>query len=262
MGVGLLCTPLHASASYENIDIRLDGNTAQIGALLIGTTTYVPFDDANTAFSNGTARIGGSTDEMYAESPFVTVRAGNSHCYIEAEGRYIGASKSVEINGMLYVPIRSLAKAYGADVKWDDDTRSVDVYRSSKVIESGDKYYRADEVYWLSRIISAEARGESMEGKILVGNVILNRVKSPEFPDTIYGVIFDNRFGVQFTPTADKSIYVEPTADSVIAAKICLDGYSLSDKALYFLNPAWATSFWVPNNRPYIMTVGSHDFYA
>ena len=261
LALSVLIAPVTVGASYENVVIRLDGGATEIGALLIGTTTYVPFDSANEAFSDGTAQVSGS-DEMISESPFVTVRASSGDCYIEAEGRYLGGSRSMRIDGMLYVPIRSLAKAYGADVRWDDATRSVDVYRSSRVIESGDEYYRADEVYWLSRIISAEARGESMDGKIMVGNVILNRVKSPDFPDTIYEVIFDDKFGVQFTPTANGTIYDEPTEESVIAAKLCLEGYSLSDTALYFLNPVWATNFWVPNNRPYITTVGCHDFYA
>ena len=60
---------------------------------------------------------------------------------------------------------------------------------------------------WLSRILYAEANTEPLAGKIAVGNVIMNRVKSPEFPDTIYSVIFDRKYGVQFTPVANGSVY-------------------------------------------------------
>lgn len=258
----LLTVTAQGSYGYETVDIRLDGIHTNVGALLIGRTTYVPFDSANEVLSNGKADVSGSPYEMTASSSFLTVKARAGDCYIEAEGRYIGGSDTIVIDGMLYVPIRSIAKAYDAEVEWVDATRSVDLYSGSGSIISGDEYYSSDEVYWLSRIISAEAKGEPMNGKIMVGNVILNRVESENFPSTIYDVIFDDKFGVQFTPAVDGSLYHAPTADSIIAAKLCLEGYTLSNKALYFLNPRWATNFWVPNNRPYLTTIGSHDFYA
>lgn len=252
-----------STAAYEKVDIRLDGSGTEIGALLIGTTTYVPFDEANRVLSNGSAEISGTAEEMQAITPFARITAKEGDCYIAAEGRYLGASRSIVVSGMLYVPIRSLAKVYSTDVVWDDATRSVDLYsESSDSFTSGDNYYNSDEVYWLSRIISAEAVGEPLEGKILVGNVILNRVKSADFPNTIYGVIFDREHGVQFTPTMNGTIYNTPSEESILAAKLCLDSYYISRSALYFLNPALATSFWVPNNRPYLTTVGCHDFYS
>ncbi len=101
-----------------------------------------------------------------------------------------------------------------------------------------------------------------MKGKILVGNVVLNRVVSEEFPSTIYDVIFDCKYGVQFTPVANGTVYNEPNADSVAAAKICLDDYYISREALYFLNPRIATNFWIPQNCTFIMSVGGHDFYS
>ena len=79
-----------------------------------------------------------------------------------------------------------------------------------------------DDLYWLSRIISAESRGEPLEGQIAVGNVVLNRVASADFPDTIYGVIFDDRWGGQFTPVRNGTIYQVPSARSVEAAGLSL----------------------------------------
>ena len=250
-------------SANEPVDIRLNGSDTEIGALLVGRTTYVPFDSANDALSFGTAEISGTPEDMRSVSPFASISASSDNCYLEAEGRYLGADNTIVVSGMLYVPIRTLAKAYDAEVEWDDDTRSVDLYaEKGDVIEHGDSYYRSDEVYWLSRIIHAEANGEPMNGKIMVGNVILNRVKSEDFPNTIYGVIFDRKHGVQFTPTVNGAIYNTPCEESVIAAKLCLDSYYLSKSALYFLNPTLATSFWIPNNRPYLTTIGSHDFYS
>jgi len=261
----LMCIFLFTTGvfGYESVDVRLDGKNVPLGALLIGATTYVPFDTANKELSGGSADIYGSAEKMSAVTPFAEITANAGDCYIEAEGRYFGGSNALVISGMLYVPIRSIAKAYGASVEWDEQTRSVDIYSESRDdFKSGNEYYDSDAVYWLSRIINAEAGGESMEGKIMVGNVILNRVESHEFPNTIYGVIFDTEYGVQFTPTVNGTVYNTPSEDSIIAAKICLDSYYLSRSAMYFLNPEAATNFWVPANRPYLTTIGCHDFYS
>jgi hypothetical protein len=124
-----------------------------------------------------------------------------------------------------------------------------------------DKFYREDEVFWLGRIIHAESEGEPLLGKIAVGNVVLNRVKSAYYPNTIYGVIFDRKYGVQFSPVLDGSIYNTPSYNSVLAAKICLEGYSLAEGVFFFLAPEYATSSWIPQSRKYAFTIGNHDFY-
>ena len=113
----------------------------------------------------------------------------------------------------------------------------------------------------MARIISAEARGEDFRGKIAVGNVVLNRVRSSQFPNTIYGVIFDKKYGVQFAPTSIGTIYNTPTEESIIAAKACLEGYSLSSDILYFFNPKHSSATWIKQNREYAFTVGNHVFY-
>ena len=95
-----------------------------------------------------------------------------------------------------------------------------------------------------------------------MGSVILNRVDSSQFPNTIYDVIFDRKNGVQFSPTVDGAIQQSAGEESVIAAKICLENTRISDKILYFLNKSAATNFWVVDNCRYILTVGNHDFYA
>ena len=116
-------------------------------------------------------------------------------------------------------------------------------------------------MYWLSRIISAEAKGESFLGQMAVGNVVLNRVAHPSYPNTIYGVIFDRKHGTQFSPVSYGTIYQAPTESAVIAAKICLEGYTLSDEILFFYNPRIASTNWIAQNRPYAFTIGNHRFY-
>ena len=84
---------------------------------------------------------------------------------------------------------------------------------------------------------------------------------SADFPDTIYGVIFDDRWGGQFTPVRNGTIYQEPSARSVEAARLCLSGANTAGESLYFLAPALATNHWVMENRTHVVTIGSHWFY-
>ncbi|MFW5648965.1 MAG: LysM peptidoglycan-binding domain-containing protein [Candidatus Alkaliphilus sp. MAG34] len=121
---------------------------------------------------------------------------------------------------------------------------------------------RSDDLYWLSRIIHSEAGGEPYSGKVAVGNVIINRVNSPLFPNTVKDVVFDRQNGhVQFSPVLDGSIYNTPGAESVRAAGESLAGSRPVGNALYFLNPRDSTNFWIVNNRKYMTTIGLHDFY-
>lgn len=122
--------------------------------------------------------------------------------------------------------------------------------------------YRDEDLYWLSRIIHAEAQGESYQGKVAVGNVIINRVNSGQFPNTIKGVVFDKQHGyTQFSPVIDGTIYNSPGAESIKAATEVLNGARPVGNALYFLNPRKSTNFWITQNRKYMTTIGLHDFY-
>ena len=113
----------------------------------------------------------------------------------------------------------------------------------------------------MARIISAESRGEPLLGKLAVGTVVLNRVASDEFPDSIYDVIFDNQWGIQFQPVANGTIYNEPTEESMLAAKLCLDGARVAGDSLYFLAPELTDNHWIMENREYVTTIGCHWFY-
>lgn len=118
------------------------------------------------------------------------------------------------------------------------------------------------DIYWLSRIIEAEASGECYTGKVAVGNVIMNRVKSPDFPNTIYNVIFDSYNGIpQFSPVANGTIYNTPSSDSICAAKDAYNGSRPVGDALFFFNPDKAAASWIVNTRTYVTRIGNHVFY-
>jgi N-acetylmuramoyl-L-alanine amidase len=112
----------------------------------------------------------------------------------------------------------------------------------------------------LERIVEAEARGESYEGKIAVANVVLNRVNSGEFPSTVKGVVFQSG---QFTPAMNGSIWnVSVSSETKRAVDEALTGtQAVSSKALFFLNPKIASSNWISRSRTKERTIGNHAFY-
>lgn len=172
-----------------------------------------------------------------------------------------GSAKIVE--GRIYVPVRFVAESMSADVTWDGRHCNVLLEKDAVTVPEHrvlQEYDDAD-VLWMSRIIEAESRGEPRLGKIAVGNVVMNRVNSPDYPDTVYEVIFDMRYGVQFTPVSNGEIYNIPSDESVLCAKWALKNQRPVGACLYFFNPRKATSTWIIEHRPYFMTISNHDFY-
>ncbi|HWR61102.1 MAG TPA: cell wall hydrolase, partial [Clostridia bacterium] len=119
--------------------------------------------------------------------------------------------------------------------------------------------YTATDLYWLSRIINAEAEAEPYEGKLAVGNVIMNRVKSASFPNTVKGVIFEYYHNIpQFSPVADGTIYNAPNADSIKAAKAVFGGTNVVGSATYFFNPDKSEGTWIVKNKTFVKRIGNH----
>lgn len=119
----------------------------------------------------------------------------------------------------------------------------------------------------LLRIIEAEATGEDLKGKILVGNVIMNRVRNSEFPDTVKEVVFQRVDGhVQFSPTADgRYESVNITDETKEAVNCILAGEDYSQGALFFSarDKADPTNMsWFDNNLKWLFAYGGHEFYT
>lgn len=108
----------------------------------------------------------------------------------------------------------------------------------------------------LARAVFSEARGEPFEGQVAVAAVIMNRIRSPLFPNTISGVIFQP---LAFTAVADGQFYLTPNQEAFRAAQLAVNGWDPSGGALYYFNPRTATSRWIWT-RPYIKTIGRHRF--
>ncbi len=268
----LAITPAETSAT---IDINFDTPiTLAVNNTLIKTdsepflyrgTTFVPIRFVSEALGADSVEWNSAKNEAVIEYSGKTIRLpkGKNSGYVN--GQYVSIPNGVQlVNSRIYVPVRFVSEELGCQVNWVYETYTVDIEKDGVVVPPSmvaHRSYTDDEIYWLSKIIHAESQGEPMKGKIAVGNVVLNRVKSKDYPNTIYGVIFDRNHGVQFSPVLDGSIYQKPLGDSIIAAKRALSGENHAGSSLFFLNPTISESFWIPNNRTYFTTIANHDFY-
>lgn len=132
---------------------------------------------------------------------------------------------------------------------------SQSVLGSTNQTDNSGSYSNTD-VNLLARLIYGEARGESFTGQVAVGAVVMNRVKSSSFPNTVSGVIYQP---YAFTAVADGQINLSPDATAIKAAKQAMNGYDPSYGALYYYNPSTATSSWI-FSRKTIVTIGNHVF--
>ena len=151
-------------------------------------------------------------------------------------------------NGLTVDGIVGSATAKAMGVSLSGSTSSSGTTTANKVSNS--------DLYLLSCCIYGEARGESYIGKVAVGAVILNRVASSSFPNTISGVIYQNG---AFTCVSDGQINLGTNDECTRAAQDALNGWDPSGGALYYFNPATATSKWIWS-RKQIVTIGKHIF--
>ena len=114
----------------------------------------------------------------------------------------------------------------------------------------------SSDLYLLAKCIHAEARGEPYAGQVAVGAVILNRVKSSQFPNTISGVIYQPW---AFTAVNDGQINLEPNNTAYQAARDALNGWDPTYGSLYYYNPRTATSAWIWS-REVTVVIGRHNF--
>ena len=255
-----------STASYARVPIYLpSGERLSSDGYLISSTTYVPLRAAFAAlYPQAKLTYSAKNREATLSGGGINMSVQDRSHVVYANGRCLYTDMPVRIlaDGTMYLPLRTLAQTLSLSVSWNEKSRSASLSGTAKPLESGESFYDADAVHWLARIISAEARGEPFIGQVAVGNVVLNRMRHKEFPNTIYGVIFDKRGGiVQFSPVSDGSIWKEPTASSITAAKVCLEGYSVSEKILFFYAPAMVSYTWIAQNRPYAFTIAGHRFY-
>lgn len=267
-----LANEKQSSIEYTEIPLYLDGEHVGNG-MKIEATTYIGIRAFCDLVSDKTADISwdGETQTVFVEMDGLSMSATVAGNIVANDTTILPVREIINLNGTVVVPIRDIAGVFDVEVFWNNTNWSIELdlsnlrYGASEdaIVGSGSSIpYTEDDLYWLSRIISAEAKNQPIEGMIGVGNVILNRVASPDFPNTIYDVIFDNQYGVQFSPTSNGTIYDTPTDKAIEAALMCFEGHNTVGESLYFLNPSVSDDSWFRNNLTFVITIQDHDFYA
>lgn len=258
-GRRLLCGLLAAltlslpTQAARTAPVQVDGQQLAGRSYVEQGVTYVPLRYLLDALGGWQITWDSVAQQAAAVSESRRLTASPVRDEIRLDGQALSGRVTVE-NGRTYVPLRLVAEALDCTVEWDP-------YLSGAAVTSPGAAHNASELYWLSRIIHAESGGESMEGQLAVGNVVLNRTASAEFPDSIPAVIFDRTDGVQFEPVENGTVYQTPSASSVEAAQRTLNGERVIGGALYFYAPTLSQGLWINANRTYLKTIGCHRFY-
>ena len=245
-----------AAASGRTVPVTVDDALLSGTSYLVNGVTTVPLRSFCSALDGW--QISWDEDDQAARAVRggTTVTAAEGDDALIVNGSRYNCAEIYIKDGHTYVPLRALCQALGYEISWNSVLGGVSVVTGESTAS-----YSAEDLYWLSRIISAESQGEPLVGQIAVGNIVLNRVASSNFPDTIKSVIFDAKDGVQFQPVSLGTVYDPPTELSILAAKATLAGTSIVGHCLYFFAPALSQGIWIRSNRTYYTTIGCHRFY-
>lgn len=252
-------------SQVEEVDptLTVDGQpvSTDVAKTYRGDTTYVALVPMSKCLdSTILSKWDAGTRTATVHNDKLVLKATVGNLYLTVNNRYFYAPEGIQIeNGQVMVPLSALVKAFDGSLTWNGSTGITAVTRGSGAAKFGEQYYNADDLFWLSRVIYTESGNQPLEGKMAVGNVVMNRVKHPSFPGTIEGVLAQkNQFTTYWSGHIARS---SPNAESVIAAKLVLDGGVVEEvkNALYFDS---AASSWASRNRTCVAVIGGHRFYA
>ena len=185
--------------------------------------------------------------------------------YLTANYRYVFLPNGyIRCGEDVYLPTDALVRIFGVKIAASEGRVDIST-KQCRIISGNEDYYKLniapDYQYWMPRVIKVETVDEPLAGKIAVGNVIENRVKSEQYPGTIYEVLYDNNSGVQFAPATTGAFTAEGDELSWVATCLCWEGYNTAEDSLYFANPENNGNYWFKTNRVYVKTIGRHEFY-
>ena len=249
----------------EDMDrtLTVDGRpvSSEVSKTQKSGTTYVALVPMAKELDSSVSVVwDGGSQTVTVRSSKLNLTAKVGQLYLVANGRYLYVPEGVRMEaGRVVVPLKELVKAFDAKLSWDPADGTTSITTGSGGIASGDSFYNQDDLFWLSRVVYAESGNQSLDGKIAVANVVLNRVKSPIFPNTIEGVLAQkNQFPTYGSGSLAKRT---PNEGSIIAAKLAMDGAVVEEAAgaLYFDS---ASNSWASRNKTHITTIGGHKFYG
>lgn len=244
-------------AGYPEAPVYVDGMLSCRGYVIDGDV-YVSLEsvcgvlgyDAKTDYDI-------DTNNLTVSVAGIEITAGAGDNYMCANGRCLYLPNGYfEINGSAVFPVDAVAKIFTLSISMNAENGGVDFGTANEaILMSGDEFYDEDDLYWMSRIITWESGNQPVAGQIAVGNVVLNRVDSQRFPDSIKEVIFQPG---QFSPAMNGAIYGEPYEISVICAKLTLEGYNTVGDALFFQVGRYGA---VADIATYVCTIAGHNFF-
>lgn len=249
LGIG---TPAYAEETPPVVEVTVDGELVEVEAFLYGGTSYFPLDETVRLFyPQAEIQRERGICTILDESLTMTAQVGGA--YLVINGRYLYSAEGLkerDKDGMVMVPARLLGKALGLGVDWSG---KVEFTTGGEPLSAEDVPYTEDELDLIARVITHESGNQSLQGKMAVGNVILNRVADKRFPATVSEVIYQKN---QF-PGATS---MEPNAESILAAKLVLEGANVVPGAFYFNGVG--KSCWASRNKTLLYTIGGHAFYG
>ena len=257
---GLLCVvllsglavPAYAEEEPPMVQVMVDGELTELKVPLYKGTSYFPLEET-ILLLYPEAEVSCEEGSYTAKTEAFTVTVAKESFYLVVNERYLyvpNGIKSRSSDGMVMVPARILGKALGLEVGWSG---KVEFTTGGSPLSAEDAPYTESDLDLIARVITHESGNQSLQGKMAVGNVILNRVADGRFPDTISGVIYQKN---QF-PGATS---MEPNVESVIAARLVLEGANVVPGAYWFNGVGKAC--WASRNKTLLYTIGGHAFYG
>lgn len=245
-------TAYGAEENYENVEVVLN-EEALVGfqARISNGVSYLPFyaatmairPDAQVVWEDGTFTA-------TAQDFTMTVRVGDPYLAINGRYLYIPGGVWGDPDGAAWVPTRTLATALGAWAGWD---KKVVLYSGGTPLTEEGRPYDDETLDVMAKVIMHESGYQPFLGQLAVGSVIMNRVNSSSFPNTVGGVIYaPNQF-----PGATNAT---PSADAILAARLVLEGANVVPGAYYFNGAGKAC--WASRNKSLIAVIGGHAFYG
>ena len=254
-------TPPQPEKPNTDSSLLVDGQpvSASVNKSNLDGTTYVALAPMVQSLNSSAQATWNARTGVTVTAPGLTLTAKSGDSYVVANGRYLYVPNQVRtVNDRVEVPLSVLTEAFGYTLSWNQATEVVSVQRGGTPIQSGDQFYDSNTLFWLSRIIYAESGNQTLEGRMAVGNVVMNRVNNPKYPNTVEGVLAQKN---QFTTYNGGALgNRKPNEGSVIAAKLVMDGGVVSKVkgALYFDS---TSSSWASRNRTFAGQIGNHRFY-
>ena len=257
---GLLClalllaltAPAYALEGYEAVEVTLNGEAVSgLEAQVKSGVSYLPFG-ATVMLLRPDAQVVWEEGRFVASAEDFTMSVAVGEVYLTINDRYLYISGGVpaDDDGDALVPARVLVSALGDQVVWSG---KVDLWSGGTPLTAEGKPYDEESLDILARVIMHESGYQPFQGQLAVGSVIMNRVSSGKFPNTVKEVVCSPN---QFPGATDAT----PGANAILAARLCLEGANVVPGAYYFNGVGKAC--WASRNKSLLYTIGGHAFYG